>query len=155
MVFGTLGINVALNPIHLYARSGMFRSEPYHDQVVDALAQIPAGAGVATINRFGPQLANRRVLMALEYPAPLRLDHVEMADYVLLDLVDCRVVPAPDPRAQYADIVAQVLQTGSFRVRYWSGRILLLERGVPVEEETTAILGYLSDLVEQDHPCWP
>jgi hypothetical protein len=133
----------------------MFRSEPYHDQVVDALAQIPAGAGVATINRFGPQLANRRVLMALEYPAPLRLDHVEMADYVLLDLVDCRVVPAPDPRAQYADIVAQVLQTGSFRVRYWSGRILLLERGVPVEEETTAILGYLSDLVEQDHPCWP
>jgi uncharacterized membrane protein len=154
MVFGTLGINVALNPVYLYSRAGMFQPESYHDQVTEALAQIPPDAGVATINRFGPQLANRRVLVALEYPAPLRLDHVQMADYVLLDLVDCRVVPASDPRAQYADIVAQVLQTNSFRVRYWSGRILLLERGAPVGEEA-AVLDYVSDLVEQDYPCWP
>ncbi|MBN1815197.1 MAG: DUF2079 domain-containing protein [Anaerolineae bacterium] len=155
MVFGTLGINIALNPIYLYARAGMFRPEPYHDRIAEALAQIPSDAGVATVNRFGPQLANRRVLVALEYPAPLRLDHVGMADYILIDLVDCRVVPAPDPRTRYADIVVQVLQMGSFRVRYWSGRILLLERGAPVEEETAAILDYVSDLVEQDYPCWP
>jgi uncharacterized membrane protein len=155
MVFGTLGINIALNPIYLYARAGVFRPEPYHDQIVEALAQIPPDAGVATINRFGPQLANRRVLVALEYPAPLRLDHVEMADYVLLDLVDCRVVPAPNPRARYADIVAEVLQTNSFRVRYWSGRILLLERGTPLEDETAALLDYVAELEEQDYPCWP
>jgi uncharacterized membrane protein len=155
LLFGTIGVNVLLNPISLYTRHGDFRPDPYHTQIEEALAQIPPDSGVATVNRFGPQLANRRVLVALEYPAPLRLDHVRMVDYVLLDLVDCRVVPASDPRAQYADIVAQVLQTGSFRVCYWSDRVLLLERGDPVKEETTAILDYVSDLVEQDYPCWP
>ncbi|MFL7792385.1 MAG: DUF2079 domain-containing protein [Anaerolineae bacterium] len=155
LVIGTIGTNVPLNPIFLYAQHGDFRPDPYQAQIEEALALIPPDAGVATVNRFGPQLANRRVLVALEYPAPLRLDHVQMADYVLLDLVDCRVVPASNPRAQYAEIVAQVLQTGSFRMRYWSGRILLLERGVPVEEETAAILDYVSDLVERDCPCWP
>jgi uncharacterized membrane protein len=155
LLFGTLGTNALLNPVLLYARHGDFRPDPYQARIEQALAQIPPGAGVATVNRFGPQLANRRVLVALEYPAPLRLDHVQMADYVLLDLVDCRVVPASDPRARYADIVAQVLQTDAFRVRYWSGRILLLERGAPVGEETTAILDYVSDLVERDYPCWP
>jgi hypothetical protein len=154
MVFGTLGINIVLNPIYLYAREGMFQPEPHHDQVAGALAQIPPDAGVATINRFGPQLADRRVLVALEYPAPLRLDHLEMVDYVLLDLVDCRVVPTPDPRASYGEIVTQILDTGDFRVRYWAGRILLLERGEPKGEEE-AVLTYVADLVEQGRPCWP
>ena len=86
------------------------------------------------MNRLGPSLANRRVLVALEYPPPLRLDHVQQADYVLLDLVDCRNVPAADPRAAYADIVTLVLDTQRFRVRYWEDRILLLERGAPSAE---------------------
>ena len=155
MVFGTLGINIALNPVYLYAREGMFRPEPHHDQIAEALAQIPPDAGVATINRFGPQLADRRVLVALEYPAPLRLDHLEMVDYVLFDLVDCRVVPSPDPRASYGEIVTQVMDTGDFRVRYWAERILLLERGEPAEGEAEAVLTYVADLVEQGRPCWP
>ena len=66
-----------------------------------------------------------------------------------------RTVPAPDQRAAYADIVAQVLETGSFRVRTWSGRILLLERGSPSDEEVAGLLGYVTDLVEQNRPCWP
>lgn len=155
MVFGTLGINIALNPIYLYAREGMFQPEPHHDQIAEALAQIPPDAGVATINRLGPQLSDRRVLVALEYPAPFRLDHLEMVDYVLLDLVDCRVVPAPDPRASYGEIVTQIMDTGDFRVRYWAERILLLERGEPAKGEAEAVLAYVADLVEQGRPCWP
>ena len=122
---------------------------------MDALSYIPADAGVATVNRLGPALANRRVLVALEYPPPFRLDHVQEAEYVLLDLVDCRTVPAMDQRASYAEMVAQVLETGLFRVRYWSGRIVLLERGVPSEKEMAAVWAYVDDLVEQDRPCWP
>jgi uncharacterized membrane protein len=155
VVIGTIGTNVPLNPIFLYAREGIFKPDPYHNQIREALAEIPPQAGVATINRFGPQLANRRVLVALEYPPPLRLDHVEMADYVLLDLVDCRTVPALDKRARYAEIVKEVLDTGWYRVRYWEDRILLLERGAPSEERIAAICGYVDRLVEQDRPCWP
>ena len=155
MVIGTIGINIPLNPIYLYAQAGFFRPDPYHAQIVEALGQIPPQAGVATVNRFGPQLANRRILVALEYPPPLRLDHVQMADYVLLDLVDCRTVPSPDPRRGYAEIVAQVLQTGRFRVRYWSDRILLLERGTPRADELADVLAYVEGLVEQNRPCWP
>jgi len=155
MLAGTLGINVPLNPVLLYAQAGFFRRDPYHSRIVEALAEIPSGAGVAVVNRLGPPLANRRVLVALEYPPPLRLDHVQQADYVLFDLVDCRTVPAADQRAAYADIVAQVLETGRFRVRTWSGRILLLERGSPSEEEVADILTYVAGLVERDRPCWP
>lgn len=155
MVIGTIGINVPLNPIYLYARAGFFRPDPYHAEIGEALAQIPPQAGVATVNRFGPQLANRRILVALEYPPPLRLDHVQMADYVLLDLVDCRTVSSPEPRAAYADIVSQVLQTRQYRVRNWSGRILLLERGTPMPEELTGVLDYVGYLAERDWPCWP
>ena len=155
LLIGTIGANIPLNPILLYTRQGAFRPDPYHEQVVEALAQIPPESGVATVNRLGPSLANRRVLVALEYPPPLRLDHVQMADYVLLDLVDCRTVPALDQRAGYAEIVTQVLHTGLFRVRYWSGRILLLERGIPTEERLEDVLAYVADLVEQNRPCWP
>jgi len=155
LLIGTIGANIPLNPVLLYAQAGAFQPDPYHDQIVEALAQIPPETGVAVVNRLGPPLANRRVLVALEYPSPLRLDHVQMADYVLLDLVDCRTVPALDPRAEYANIVTQVLQTGRFRVRYWSGRILLLERGTPSEKELPAVLDYVADLVEQKRPCWP
>lgn len=155
LVCGTLGANVLLNPPLLYARAGFFRRAPYHEQIVETLAQIPPQAGVAVVNRLGASLAHRRILVALEYPPPLRLDHVQMADYVLLDLVDCRTMPAADPRAAYAELVAQVLGTGAFRVHTWSGRILLLERGVPTEAQTKAILDYVADLVEQDRPCWP
>jgi hypothetical protein len=116
---------------------------------------IPEEAAVATVNRFGPHLANRRVLVALEYPPPLRLDHVGMTDYVLFDLVDCRTVPAADQRGVYADIVAEVLGTGVFRVRFWSGRILLLERGQALEGELEEVLVYVQGLVADDRPCWP
>jgi hypothetical protein len=64
-------------------------------------------------------------------------------------------VPAVDQRAAYADIVAQVLGTGLFRVRFWSGRILLLERGSPSEAELEKVLDYVAQLVEQERPCWP
>jgi hypothetical protein len=155
MVVGTIGTNIPLNPILVYARGGMLRPEPHHDQAVEALALIPPDAGVAAINQFGPHLADRRVLVRLECPAPFRLDHVAMADYVLLDLVDCRSVPMADQRAGYRDIVAQVLGTGQYGVGYWSDRILLLERGELAEGELEAVLDYVDDLVEQGRPCWP
>jgi uncharacterized membrane protein len=155
LLAGTAGTNVVLNPVLLYARAATFRPDPYHSHIVDAMSCIPSDAGTVTVNRLGPALANRRVLVALEYPPPFRLDHVQQAEYVLLDLVDCRTVPALDQRARYAEMVAQVLQTGLFRVRYWSGRILLLERGVPSEKELAAVGAYVDDLVGQDRPCWP
>jgi hypothetical protein len=155
MVFGTIGMNVPLNPILLYAGAGMLRPEPHQDQIVEALSQIPPEAGVATINQFGPHLANRRVLVALEYPPPFRLDHVEVADYVLLDLVDCRVVPTSNPRGSYRDMVVQLLETNTYGVRYWSDRILLLERGDSVQEEVEDVAAYVDGLVEQGRPCWP
>ncbi|MEA3376222.1 MAG: DUF2079 domain-containing protein [Chloroflexota bacterium] len=155
LVIGTIGINVPLNPIFLHASEGAFTPDRYHDEIEEALALIPPEAGVATINRFGPQLAHRRVLVPLEYPAPFRLDHVRMAEYVLLDLVDCRMVPAADKRARYGEMVREVLETGEYRVRYWEDRILLLERGTASEETVAAVASYVDDLVEQDQPCWP
>jgi uncharacterized membrane protein len=155
LLIGTVGTNIVLNPVLLYARAGAFRPDPYHSQIVDAMSYIPSDANVVTVNRLGPALVNRRVLVTLEYPAPFRLDYVEQAEYVLLDLVDCRTVPALDQRARYAEMVAQVLQTGLFRVRYWSGRILLLEKGMPSEKELAAVWAYVDALVEQNRPCWP
>ena len=155
LLIGSIGANVPLNPILLNARVGSFSPEPSHAQVEAALDLIPPGSGVATINRLGPPLVNRRVLVAFEYPAPFRLDHVRMADYVLLDLVDCRLVPAPDPRAEYTDVVMQVLQSGDFQVRYWSGdRILLLEKGAP-GDRLADVEAYVVDLAAQGRPCWP
>ena len=119
------------------------------------MEMIPADAGVATINGLGAGLAHRQVLVALEFPSPLRLDHVEQVDYVLLDLVDCRAVEADNPRQEYADIIDQVMNTGQFRPAFWSDRILLLERGSPTDAELAAIRTYTSDLVEQSRPCWP
>jgi hypothetical protein len=93
--------------------------------------------------------------VALEYPPPLRLDHVEMTDCVLLDLVDCRTVPAADQREAYARMVEQVLGSRRFRVDLWEDRILLLEKGSPTEEELSKIRAYVDRLVEEDRPCWP
>jgi hypothetical protein len=93
--------------------------------------------------------------VAFEYPPPFRLDHVQEAEYVLLDLVDCRTVPTLDQRAGYAEIVAQVLRTNLYGVSYWSDHILLLERGAPAKEKLADVMAYVNDLVERDRPCWP
>lgn len=167
------------NPISTYAIDGAFSTEYYHKQAVEALQMIPPAAGVASINRFGSHLSQRRVLLPLEYPPPLRLDHLQEADYVLLDMVDCRAVEGQDQREQYARIMAQVLGTGDFCVRYWADRLLLLERVAAPSEETRCVtlsqsglpqcvdspgcLGselcqvgrYITELVEEDRPCWP
>jgi uncharacterized membrane protein len=155
LIIGTIGTNVALNPILLYAREGMFQQDPYQGAIEEALALIPPEAGVATINRFGPQLAHRRVLVPFEYPPPFRLDHVKEADYVLLDLVDCRLVPAADKRGRYAEMVRKTMEAGRYDVAFWSDRMLLLERGAPSEEKLAEVLAYVDRLVEQDRPCWP
>jgi uncharacterized membrane protein len=155
LLIGTIGTNAFLNSIVLYSRAGVFQPTSYHAQIEEALAQIPPGASVATINSLGPPLAHRRVLVALEYPPPFRLDHVQAVDYVLLDLVNCRAVLATDPRHEYADMLLQVLNTGLFRVRYWSDRILLLERGPATADELAALAEYVTNLVELDQPCWP
>lgn len=154
-MIGTVGTNLILNPILLSAQAEFFRRELYHEHTEEALALIPAEAGVATVNRFGPHLSNRRVLVPLGYPPPFRLDHVTTADYVLLDLVDCRTVPAVEKRARYAEMVRDILETSDYRVAYWEERILLLERGDPLEERPAEVLDYVDTLVEQDRPCWP
>lgn len=160
LVTGTIGTNIPLNPLYLYAQEGIFARDLYHDQIETAMELIPAEAGVATINRFGPQLANRRVLVSLEYPSPFRLDHVKMADYVLLDLVDCRLVPAKDKRAQYGKMIEEILKTGQYRVAYWEeDRIVLLERGRSTadtaQRRIDALSDYVNQLVEEGRPCWP
>lgn len=155
MLLGTLAIQIPLNPILLYAQAGMFRPDSRFARLREALTYIPPDAGVTTINQLGPPLVNRRVFVPLEYPSPFRLDHVLMADYVLVDLVDCRFVPTPNPRQGYADIIDQILETDRFRVRYWSGRILLLEKGETVEEESILVQEYVADMVEQGRDCWP
>ena len=152
---GTLGTNVMLNPVVLQARAGFFRREPYHDQIAEALEPIPPAAPVAAGNRFGPALASRQILVPVEYPPPLRLDHVAMTDYVLLDLVDCRTVPAVDQRQAYAEMVMRILDTELFRVGLWEDRILLLERGEPTQERLAEVRAYVRQLVEDDRPCWP
>lgn len=155
MVVGTLGTNVLLNPFVLAARAGTFRRDDYHHDLVAAIEMIPSDAGVATVNRLGTHVVNRRVLVTIDHPSPLRLDHVELADYVLLDLVDCRMAPGPNPRETYADVVTQVLDTDLFRVRYWSGRVLLLEKGEPEEASIVQLQAFVDALVEQGRPCWP
>jgi uncharacterized membrane protein len=155
LVVGTLGMNLVLNPILFYVRNNAFSPTSHHEQVVAAMAQIPPDAGVATINPFGPHLANRRYLISVDrYPVPLPEGHMQHIDYVLLDLVDCRGEGMLG-RAYYTDMVLQVVQSGEFRVRYWSDRILLLERGQPSQEELEAVTDYVTDLLEQNRPCWP
>jgi hypothetical protein len=121
-----------------------------------SLAKIPDQAGVATINSFGSHLAHRRHLISLDfYPLPLRQDHLRYIDYILLDLVDCRAVEQSQPRVAYAEMVLQVLETEGFGVRYWSDRILLLERSKPVGPELDELRAYVDELVREDRSCWP
>ena len=155
LLVGTLGTNLVLNPILFYVRNGAFIPPPYHEQVSEAMALIPPDAGVATINPFGPHLADRRYLISVDkYPLPLRQDHMQHVDYVLLDLVDCRAEGARG-RPYYTDMVLQIVQSDEFRVRYWSDRILLLERGQPSQGDLGAVTEYVMDLLDQDRPCWP
>jgi hypothetical protein len=49
----------------------------------------------------------------------------------------------------------EILDTQDFGVRYWSDRILLLERGLPPGEEVDEVRAYVDDLVEKKRPCWP
>lgn len=157
MIVGTIGTNVIVNPIFRRAQSGAFRPDPHHEEMVTAIEMIPPDASVSTISRLGPPLAHRRMLISFETPGPFRLDHVTMADYILLDLVDCHttVAPTKDRRVRYAEMITQTIETHLYRVRYWSGRVLLLERGAPSEERINAVLEYVNELVEEDHPCWP
>jgi uncharacterized membrane protein len=155
MVIGTLGTHVLLNPLLLSARADTFRRDDCHSDLVAAIGMIPPDAGVATVNRLGTHVVNRRVLVTIDHPPPLRLDHVALADYVLLDLVDCRMAPGSNPRETYADAVTRVLDTDLFRVRYWSGRVLLLEKGEPEEASIEQLRAYIDALVEQGRPCWP
>jgi uncharacterized membrane protein len=155
MLLGSAEIQRSMNPIVQYVRHGGFQRDPYHDQMVQALSEIPPGAGVATINRFGAHLTQRRYLVPLEYPEPFRLDFVLQTDYVFLDLVDCRAVVAANPRARYGEMIRQVLETGEFRVRYWWGRVLLLERGAMPPDEHHELVQFIGELVERNEPCWP
>lgn len=156
MLVGMVGANFPFNPIWVSWRGGAFSPVPHHEQIMAALAQIPPRAGVATINSFGPHLAHRRYLMGLDiYPTPLRQDHLQRVDYVFLDLVDCRAILIPEQRAAYAEMVREVLDTRQFGVRYWSGRILLLDRGIPAGPELDGVRAYVEGLVAEKRPCWP
>jgi uncharacterized membrane protein len=155
LVFATLGAHVLFDPLVLTAGPGTFRRDAYHDDLVAAMDMIPSDAGVATINRLGAHLADRRVLVGFDHPPPFRLDHVQQADYVLLDIVDCRMVAGKSPRKGYADMVTQVLDTGQFRVRYWTGRVLLLEKGEPDIELAERVRAQVDEMVERGRPCWP
>lgn len=156
LLVGTLGGNLKFNPILINYWSGYFSSAPYREQARTALAQIPPQAGVATVNSFGPHLAHRRHLISLDKdPLPVRHDHLQHADYVLLDLVDCRLVHTQEPRTAYAEIVREVLDTQQFGVRYWSDRILLLDRDIPPGPELDAVWAYVEELVAEGRPCWP
>lgn len=179
LLVGTLLGQIAFSPIARYAISGNFSRRVDHEAVIAAMRLIPPDAGLATINSFGAHLSHRRVLLPLEYPSPLRLDHLEQVDYVLLDLVDCRAVAGERQRERYARLIGQVLGTGEFRMRYRADRIVLLERspfpsleahcirihedGVPycAEEESCRasplcqVAQDVRTLVEQQRPCWP
>jgi hypothetical protein len=76
-------------------------------------------------------------------------------EYVLLDLVDCRFYSTPNPRATHSDMVLDILSRQQFRVRYWSGRILLLERGDPSASKLDEVRAYVEDLEATGRPCWP
>ena len=49
---------VLISLFFLDAKEGVFKRDPHHDHFDEALAQIPAEAGVAAIIRFGLHLAN-------------------------------------------------------------------------------------------------
>jgi uncharacterized membrane protein len=157
MIAGTVGTNILANPIYRQLQAGSFWRDLHYEQMVTALEMIPPDASVSTINRLGPQLVHRRELISFELPAPFRLDHVTMADYILLDLVDCHTADTSreNRRTEYSMMVTQVLETRLYRVRYWSERILLLERGTPSDEQIDAVLDYVNALLEEEHPCWP
>jgi uncharacterized membrane protein len=156
MLVGTLGANLPFNPIFVSWRSGYFMRMPHHEQIREALAHIPPQAGVATINPLGPHLVHRRYLIGLEkYPLPLNQDHLEQVDYVLLDLVDCRLFHTRDPRGDYAQMVREIIDTQQFGVRYQAGRILLLERGDPPRAGLEEARGYIEELEARGQPCWP
>ncbi|MBN1977756.1 MAG: DUF2079 domain-containing protein [Anaerolineae bacterium] len=156
LLIGTLGANLPFNPVRTSWLSGYFMHMPQHEQIEAAMALIPPRAGVATVNPFGPHLANRRCLIGLEkYTTGLNMDHMAEVDYVLLDLVDCRLFHTQDPRGDYGRMTYEILDTRDFGVRYWSDRILLLERGLPPGEEVDEVRAYVDDLVEEGRPCWP
>ena len=156
MLVGTLGGNLAFSPLRFHWFNGAFSSLPHHKQIEAAMAQIPPQAGVATINTLGPHLAHRRHLIGLDgYPLPLRQDHLQHVDYVLLDLVDCRAFEVPEPRATYTAMTRELLDMQEFGVRYWSDRILLLERGIPAGSELDEVRAYVERLVAEGRPCWP
>lgn len=156
LAVGTLGANLKFNPVLVSYRSGYLSRVHHHEEIQNALALIPPEAGVATINPLGPHLANRRLLIGLErYPVPLKRDHLCQADYVLLDLVDCRLVDAPDPRAEYTSMVREILDTGQYTVSYWSGRVLLLQRGISPASDIDEVRAYVEGLEKEGRPCWP
>jgi uncharacterized membrane protein len=156
LLIGTLGANLPFNPVLTSWLSGYFTPMPQHEQVEAAMALIPSQAGVATINPYGPHLVNRRCLIGLEkYAAGLNMDHMAEVDYVLLDLADCRLFHTQDPRGDYGRMTHEILDIQDFGVRYWSDRILLLERGLPPGEEVDEVRAYVDDLVEKKRPCWP
>ena len=156
LLIGTLGANLPFNPILTSWLSGYFMHMSQHEQIEAAMALIPSQAGVATINSYGPHLANRRRLVGLEkYAAGLNMDHMAEVDYVLLDLVDCRLFHTQDPRGDYGRMTREILDIQDFGVRYWSDRILLLERGLPPGEEVDEVRAYVDNLMEKKRPCWP
>jgi len=152
----TIGGILLFNPVLFHWQTGAFSCVTHGEHVGIALAQIPDQAGVATINSFGAHVAHRRYLMSIDtYPLPLRQDHLQHVDYVLLDLVDCRAVESSQSRDTYTDMVLQLLDTKQFGIRYWSDRILLLERGTPMDLELEQVRSYVRDLERQERPCWP
>jgi uncharacterized membrane protein len=156
LLVGTLGAQLKFNPISVTYWSGYLIRMPYDSQVREAMAQIPPDAGVATINALGPHLANRRYLIGIDkYSLPLNQDHLQYVDYVLLDLVDCRFTSKDGARTHYTQVVRAVIDSGDFGVRYWSGRILLLERGAPPGPELDEVRVYVDQLEEEGRPCWP
>jgi len=155
MLAGTVGTNLVMNPVVLLAEQGRLQRGSEHDDILRALSLIPPQASVAACGRFGPHLANRRILVPFDYPPPFRLDHVQQADYVLLDLAGAWAIVADDPRAAYADMISQVLQTNNYRVRLWTGRILLLERGLPTAHELEPIMQCVNSLTGEKPLCSP
>ncbi len=152
----TLIMNFLLNPILLNWLVGNFSHISYHNQIRAAMVQIPAQAGVVTINPFGPHLSHRRYLMDLSvYSPPLPQNHLQQIDYVLLDLVDCRAIDAAQPRGVYSEMVFQLLDSQQFGVRYWSEPILLLERNRPPGPELDQIRTRVEELVRRKRPCRP
>lgn len=156
LLTGTLLGSLIFSPVLFYWRNGSFGSLPYQDQIENTLKQIPPEAGVATSNAFGAHMAHRRRLLGIEwYDSPMPEEHLQHVDYVLLDVVDCRVEQSSNPRQAHADMILDLLGTRQFGVRYWSGRILLLERGLPLGPEVEEVEAAVNGLVEEQRPCWP